>query len=412
MYSLNIDIIILTHEYPPYVFGGVATYIKNVAEWLAQKGWKVLVISGKASLIEKIICKKRINSNLSICRIYFPEMPPRWFIYSLIVHEYLKKFLEKTKQDIVVLTNGLNAWLTFRGFKDLRSKYRLITIFHGSLYASLTYYSSIFNSKNLAYALLSPQELLYFLETPLFDALTRNDLCVSDYYVFVAKHVLHEFRQLYKDFDNKIRQRGIVVYPGIEFEELYKLRQESKREVKDKVIAAFVGRLFYSKGVVHAVQAMEYLVKELHEKNIELWIFGKGPIETWLKWYIKKTQLSSYVKLFGFVLRSTLLSILAKYVNVLLHPSLYEAAPLAIIEAQALGIPAITFDLPWAHEFVLHGINGFRAPYPDITGLAEYIIKAIDLNMQKIIHTVKRYDRNQTFKELEALLLKLNNISY
>jgi glycosyltransferase involved in cell wall biosynthesis len=411
MRSFNADIIILSHEYPPYVFGGVATYIKNMAEWLAQNGWKVLVISGKASLTERIICKERIKGNLSICRIYFPEMPPRWFTYSLIVHEHLKKFLEKMKQDIVVLTNGLNAWLTFRGFKDLGSKYRLITIFHGSLYVSLTYYSSIFNSKNLAYALLSPQELLYFLETPLFDALTRNDLRISDYYVFVAKHVLYEFRQLYKYFDDKIRQRGVVVYPGIEFEELYKLRQESERKTKNKIIVAFVGRLFYSKGVVYAVQAIEYLVKGLHERNIELWIFSKGPIETWLKWYIKKTQLSSYVKLFGYVPRSTLLSVLAKYVNVLLHPSLYEAAPLAIIEAQALGIPAITFDLPWAHEFILHGINGFRAPYPDTTGLAEYSIKAIDLNMQKIIHTAKSYDRNQTFKELEALLLRLINFA-
>jgi glycosyltransferase involved in cell wall biosynthesis len=401
----NADIIILSHEYPPYVFGGVATYTKNVAELLAQKGWKVLVIAGKASLTERVICRET-NNNLSICRIYFPEIPPRWFLYSLIVREYLRKLLEKIKHSVAVLTNGLNTWLTFRGFEDLRDRYRLTTIFHGSLYVTLTYYSSIFNSKNLTYALLSPQELLYFLETPLFDILTRNDLRISDYYVFVAKHVLHEFRQLYKDFDIKIRQRGVVAYSGIEFEELYKLRQESEREVKDRIIVAFVGRLFYSKGVVYAVQAIEYLVKELRERSIELWIFGKGPIETWLKWYIKKTQLSSYVKLFGFVPRSTLLSILAKYVNVLLHPSLYEAAPLAIIEAQALGIPAITFDLPWAHEFVLHGINGFRAPYPDITGLAEYIIKALDLDMQKIMYTAKRYDRNQTYKELEALILK------
>jgi glycosyltransferase involved in cell wall biosynthesis len=104
-----------------------------------------------------------------------------------------------------------------------------------------------------------------------------------------------------------------------------------------------------------------------------------------------------------------LLSILAKYVNVLLHPSLYEAAPLAIMEAQALGIPAITFDLPWAPEFILHGTNGFRATYPDITGLAEYSIKAVDLNMQKIMYTAKSYDRNQTYKELEALILKSLN---
>jgi glycosyltransferase involved in cell wall biosynthesis len=243
MSFFNADIIILSHEYPPYVFGGVATYIKNVAELLAQKGWRVLVIAGKASLTERIICRE-INNSLRICRIYFPEIPPRWFLYSLIIREYLRKLIEKMKHGVAVLTNGFNAWLTFRGLDDLGDRYRLITIFHGSLYVSLTYYSSIFNSKNLTYAFLSPQELLYFLETPLFDVLTRNDLCISDYYAFVAKHVFHEFRQLYRYFDDKIRQRGVVLYPGIEFEELYKLRQESEKKTKNKIIAAFVGRFY------------------------------------------------------------------------------------------------------------------------------------------------------------------------
>ena len=54
--------------------------------------------------------------------------------------------------------------------------------------------------------------------------------------------------------------------------------------------------------------------------------------------------------------RSRLL--LAKYVDILLHPSLHEGAPLAVMETQALGIPTVAFDLPWSTEFVIKGTNG------------------------------------------------------
>jgi glycosyltransferase involved in cell wall biosynthesis len=407
MRSFNIDIIILTHEYPPYIFGGVATYNKNVAEWLAQKGWRVLVISGKSSLTEKIICRET-NSNLSVCRIYLPEVPPRWFIYGLIIHEYLKNLLKKVKQKVIIIANGLNSWLVFRGIKDLRNRCRLVTIFHGSLYAPLIFYSSIFHLKDLIYAFLSSEESLYFLETPLLNFLIRNDLCISDYNIFVAKHVLYEFKQLYKDLSDKIRE-GEVVYPGIEFEELNKLKQDAKREAKDEIIVAFIGRLFYSKGITHVVKAMEYLIKELRERKVKLWIFGRGSLETWLKWYIKKAQLLNHVKLFGFVSRHRLLSILAKYVDVSLHPSLYEAAPLAVIESQALGIPVVTYDLPWAQEFILNGVSGYRAPYADIPALAKYILKALDLDKDKIVFQAQRYDKERSFRKLQDVLNELSS---
>jgi glycosyltransferase involved in cell wall biosynthesis len=93
-------------------------------------------------------------------------------------------------------------------------------------------------------------------------------------------------------------------------------------------------------------------------------------------------------------------------VDVLLHPSLYEGAPLAVMEAQALGIPVITFDLPWTQEFILQGINGYKARYSDITQLSEYLIKATEIEQEKVISTAKRYDRKISFSTLENLIAK------
>jgi len=102
--------------------------------------------------------------------------------------------------------------------------------------------------------------------------------------------------------------------------------------------------------------------------------------------------------------RSRVLSLLAKYVDVILHPSLYEGAPLAVMEAQALGIPTVTFDLPWSTEFIINGINGYRAPYPDIHRLGEAILKAKELDPDKVALPAKRFDREVSFRVIESLL--------
>jgi glycosyltransferase involved in cell wall biosynthesis len=153
------------------------------------------------------------------------------------------------------------------------------------------------------------------------------------------------------------------------------------------------------------------VVKEGHEKNVTLWIFGRGPLEPWLNQYIKRKELTTHIKYFKFIERTMLLSLLAKYVDVLLHPSLYEGAPLAVMEAQALGIPVVTYDLPWSQEFVLQGINGYRAQYSDIARLSKYLIKAIELKPEKVAYTARRYDREIAFLALEGLIAEVLNTS-
>jgi len=109
-----------------------------------------------------------------------------------------------------------------------------------------------------------------------------------------------------------------------------------------------VGRLYYIKGIVHAVKAaVEALLHNLNVKDAELWIFGKGPLEQWIKYYVRRNRdLRNRVKLFGFIERDKLITLLAGYVDVLLHPSLCEGVLIAIMEAQALGIPVVAYDLP------------------------------------------------------------------
>jgi len=390
-------VILLTHEYPPYVFGGVATYAKQLAEWLSQNGWKVFIIAGRATFNEKVVLE-RASNNITVIRIYFPEVPPRWFFYALQARKYVEMILNKNQA--LVLSNNPLTWLTLKNLKKLKNHASFVTVFHGSVYSLLAFfqYSSLKELKEI-----SLEETIYYMQNPLINYLTKRDLITSDRLIFVARHVVKEFKSLYKDLDEKIRKYGTVSYPGIEYDSLVRLRKDVEVE-KDKLIVAYVGRMYYTKGVTEVIRTIETSIKEGYSKDIECWLFGRGPLESWLMCYIKKRELSRYVKYYGFVERTKLLNILANYVNVLLHPSFYEGAPVSIMEAQALGIPAITYDLPWAHEFIINGLNGFRVPFGDTIELLEKTFKAKKLNRNRITRFAKRYDRKISFESLKKAL--------
>jgi glycosyltransferase involved in cell wall biosynthesis len=386
--------VLLSHEYPPYIFGGVATYTKQLAEWLSNNGWRVFVIAGKASIVEKIKIEKH-SDKLTIIKVYFPEIPPRWLFYALPAKNILRRLL-KSKIDVILSNNPL-TWLALN---NLKTKAKIITFFHGSIYSLLAFFHYV-SLKDIRK--INPEELMYYNEISLINYLTKKDLSISDISIFVAKHVMMEFGNIYKDIIGGNEHREAVIYPGIDYDTLVRLRLNLGRIEKSKIVIAYVGRLYYTKGLTHAVKVAEYIAREGYEKEVELWIFGNGPLKYWLKKYIRRKRIDNIVRYYGIVERSRLLSLLAKHVDVLLHPSLYEGAPISVMEAQALGIPVVTYDLPWACEFVFEGVNGYTAPYPDIARLSENIFKVLKLNSNNITTFARKYDRKISFESMKNL---------
>jgi glycosyltransferase involved in cell wall biosynthesis len=74
------------------------------------------------------------------------------------------------------------------------------------------------------------------------------------------------------------------------------------------------------------------------------------------------------------------------------------------MEAQALGIPTVTFDLPWSAEFIINGINGYGVPYSDVYGLGEAVLKAKELDPDKVALLAKRLDRDVSLRVVESVL--------
>jgi len=371
------NILILSHEYPPYAFGGVATFAKELAEYLHQQGHKVYVVAGRTE--KGVIVEKH---GPTIIRASFPDIPIRSLWYSIFASQMIQKIAHKV--DTIIINN------TIEGISGHLKNKKIIFIVHGTIEALLSYWRYAVLKKDATWSLNPVDYTYYTLYTYLLHQSTKHELENADHIVAVAHHVKHEILNLYKSVPNK---KIKVIYTGLNYKKL-KSTNYKKIEKRHKLIIAYVGRLYFTKGITYALQAFKILQAE-HRKNAEMWVFGDGPMRQWVEKYINKNGLN--IKLFGKIHRDTLLSLLPN-VDVLLFPSLYEGSPYALMEANAVGVPVVTWSIPWAQEFVADNINGIKASFLNTTDLGEKLIDAISINKLQVVNFAKRWDRDSLWK--------------
>jgi len=387
-------VLILSHEYPPYLFGGVGVFTKGLAEHLSRQGYRIYVIAGRSSKgfgVEKGI-------SLNVLRVYFPDVPIRSIWYSVLSKNLILTLARKSD---VIISNAASAGLAAKYLHSKRLSSKLITVFHGTIESLRVYYRHVLLNQPTTYA----EDLAYYALLPFYNKLNELDAALSAKIVSVAKHVQSELCSLYPSYGEKIR-RGDVVYPGIDYdtiEQVY-LANEKKSD-KNTIIYAYIGRLYTTKGAHYLPRVYKLIRQNLPERS-ELWVFGSGPLKYHLEKMAQKEKLN--IKILGFVPREKLLALIAKYVDVVLFPSLYEGCPLALIEANALGVPVVAWDLPWAREFVIDSLNGFRAPFNDMEEFSNYAIKAIKLreNHPRIHNFASRFRNSVTFQKFSSLIEK------
>jgi N-acetylgalactosamine-N,N'-diacetylbacillosaminyl-diphospho-undecaprenol 4-alpha-N-acetylgalactosaminyltransferase len=150
---------------------------------------------------------------------------------------------------------------------------------------------------------------------------------------------------LIKNF-NIPRQRIEVVNNPIDFRIVENVAVEPYHYEANFFNLVSVGRLNRDKNHRLLIDA----IYKLNNKNIRLYIFGKGPFESELHTLIRDKDLSRQVFLMGY--KSDVISYM-KRADCFVFASLHEGFPNVLVEAMACGLPIITSNCPYGPAEIL-----------------------------------------------------------
>lgn len=178
-------------------------------------------------------------------------------------------------------------------------------------------------------------------------------------------------------------------------------------EIKPAKVGAdiiFAGRLLQHKNVDMLINAIGELRKS--HKNITCFIIGNGPEEQSLKQLVVKLELQKQITFLDFLEDNIEFYSLIKRAKVFVLPSSREGFGIATIEAQALGVPVITYNHPHngSRKLINEGINGYLFDNKRRT-LAETIdiVLKNNLDSNKITASVAHYDWDVIVKKVEEV---------
>lgn len=214
---------------------------------------------------------------------------------------------------------------------------------------------------------MTPQDLALHgpraIPMSLFDGL---DYTGSSAIIYVAKHVAESFKKYY----GTPRGSTCIIYNGIA------VRRIRSHEAWKPFKFYFAGRYYLSKGLPLLIEAFRKVNQSFPGATLHL--YGTGPLAAQTKRRIEELGLSNKVFVEGLIPNDQLLAMIAQN-SALILPSVYEACPLALLEAYSLGVPVVLFNIAWVQEFAISDVTASLARSFDASDLARAMVSAVKL---------------------------------
>ena len=208
---------------------------------------------------------------------------------------------------------------------------------------------------------------------PLWDAMTRIELKNADYNVVVGNTLKDEFVDCYDSLMRQTANRLAVIPNGIDFDKFkaFKSGNPVSKVEGSAVSIIFYGRLYWRKGILQLLNAIHILLAQ--GKNVNLNIYGTGPLVPKIQTMINQLGMNSHVQLNGYVPYDVLLTRISES-DIVALPSIYEVgAFIAALEAMALKKAVVAFDYPFTRQLLSDGNTGLLAKGEDAKDLARCI---------------------------------------
>jgi len=144
----------------------------------------------------------------------------------------------------------------------------------------------------------------------------------------------------------------------------------------DTVIIVSLAHILARKRQEYAVEAMVGIVKSIPATQLLLVgkLDGNRTYVNKIRAMIQDKGLGTHVSLLGF--RQDALH-LVQGADILLHTAVQDAHPRAVIEAMAIGLPVVAFDVDGASESVKDGKTGYLIPPGDVPQIIDAVLRLV-----------------------------------
>ncbi|MCX2719859.1 glycosyltransferase family 4 protein [Lentiprolixibacter aurantiacus] len=181
-----------------------------------------------------------------------------------------------------------------------------------------------------------------------------------------------------------------------------------------KKIALAAGRIAWVKGFEFMIEAWHKVHSEVEDWQLHIYGEGDPYYTNSLKEKVKALGLENKIYFLG---NSDHIQKIMMSAGLFLMTSHNECFPLVLLEAQACGLPVVSFDCPNGPRNILDGESGILVPMGNINLFADSVLKFIQnpdfskLLIDKAQDNVKKYSLTEVMPLWEELFANLTNKS-
>ena len=297
----------------------------------------------------------------------------------IFIIPYESKYSNKLKKkfqchNLYLDSKGLNVFKDIKTFINLLGLYKKVkpdivchfTIkpnIYGSIAARVYKISSINNITGLGTLFISRNFTTYVAEL-----LYRFSLSFSNKVFFQNTEDLSYFLQ-----NKLISKSKSALLPGSGVD-LEKFKPSAKTVQKNKFVFLLISRLLRDKGIYEYIEAIKIIKRRYPEKPIEFQLLGEVGVNN--RTAIQFSELEGWINddLICYLGVTDQVEKVISGCDCIVLPSYREGMPRSILEAFAVGRPAIVSDVPGCRDIVDHKINGLLCKVKSSRDLARKMI--------------------------------------
>jgi glycosyltransferase involved in cell wall biosynthesis len=262
--------------------------------------------------------------------------------------------------------------------------------------------------KNLPPIIVGVHTPLFYPVTNSFISRLHNFLYLSFFYRWLlggikCLHVSNRFTESLAS--EKLGARSQFIYYPFSVEKIQALAQKNEAKInfdENKKNIVFAGRLSEQKGFDILARIIEKIGKKPDlAAKISLNVFGSGDAKKERKMK-KMSQEFSFLRYFGHVENKFMPYIFSRQ-DLMIFPSRWETLPFSLLEAQALGVPVVAFDIPGPQDIIRDGKTGRLVKNEEDfwIAVAEIIEDKIQFEKQEIIKNIKeKFNPDKVYEKM------------